>query len=266
MRPVAALSLAVVVTSAAALASSAQATVVVNPVSASVSFSGTGGSLNYSAAISKQASIGDTGTLIGQYGTNAAIRGRWSAQAVGGAGAGAHGGNVYAITVQVGSSKKIGPFARDYQDAVLFAGDGIGGASITSASIGFGVGGGGLSFDDFGGANQILIDNSGSFGDAVYSMRTDPNFAPFGVTGVPGLMSTYATVAADGTVGFSTSFNASSLWAAPDDISALFGGNLTANEIRGFNSSFFVEVVAVPAPGAMALLGLAGLAGRRRQR
>ena len=85
MRPVAALSLAVVVTSAAALASSAQATVVVNPVSASVSFSGTGGSLNYSAAISKQASIGDTGTLIGQYGTNAAIRGRWSAQAVGGA-------------------------------------------------------------------------------------------------------------------------------------------------------------------------------------
>lgn len=250
---------------AVSLVSFAGAAVVVNPVNASVSFSGTGGSLDYSAAISKQLNIGDIGTVIGQYGTNAAIRGRWSAQLVGGEGAGAHGGNVYAIAVQIGSCKKIGPFARDYQDAVLLAGDGIGNAVITNASIGFGVGGGGLRFDDFGGANQILIDNSGSFGDAAYSMRTDPNFAGFGVTGVPGLMNTYATVAADGSVGFSTTFNVSSLWVAPDDVSALFNGNLTEWEVRGFNSSFFVEVVSVPAPGAIALLGLAGLAARRRR-
>jgi hypothetical protein len=263
MRPSAAF--AAILVSSAFIVSGAQAGVVSNPVTASVTFGGAGGSVNYTNAINKQINIGDTGTVIGTFGTNASIRGRWSAQMVGAAGSGANGGNVYAIAVQIGSSKKVGPFARDYQDAVLFQTDRIGGSVITDASIGFGVGGGGLRFDDFGGVNQIRIDNTGTFGDAGYSMRTDPNFASFGVTGVPSLMSTYATVAADGSVGFATSFNVSSLWVNPDNVSALFNGNLTEWEVRGFNSAFFVEVVAVPAPGAMALLGLAGLAGRRRR-
>jgi hypothetical protein len=263
MRPNAALS--IVVAASAAIAGSAQAGVISNPVTASVAFGGAGGSVNYTNAINKQINIGDTGTIIGTFGTNASIRGRWSAQLVGGEGAGANGGNVYAIAVQIGSSKKIGPFARDYLDAVLFPTDQIGGSAITNASIGFGVGGGGLRFDDFGGVNQILIDNTGTFGDAAYSMRTDPNFAGFGVTGVPSLMSTYATIAADGSVGFATSFDVSSLWVNQDNVSSLFNGNLAEWEVRGFNSSFFVEVVAVPAPGAAALLGLAGLMGRRRR-
>lgn len=257
--------LAIFIATSAAVVSSAQAGVISNPVTASVTIGGAGGSLNYMNAINKQVNIGDIGTVIGTFGTNASIRGRWSAQMVGAAGSGANGGNVYGITVQIGSCKKIGPFARDYLDAVLLPTDQIGGSAITNAAIGFGVGGGGLKFDDFGGANQILIDNSGSFGDAAYSMRTDPNFAGFGVTGVPSLMSTYASVAGDGSVGFATSFNVSSLWVNPDNVSSLFNGNLTEWEVRGFNSSFFVEVVAVPAPGAMALLGLAGLAGRRRR-
>jgi len=50
------------------------------------------------------------------------------------------------------------------------------------------------------------------------------------------------------------------------DVSSLFGGNLGANQIRGFSSGFFVEVVKVPAPGAMALMAVAGLAIRRRRR
>jgi hypothetical protein len=263
MRPFAVLG--TIIATSAALVSSAQAGVIANPVTASVTLAGSGGSVNYTNAINRQINIGDTGTVIGTFGTNADIRGRWSAQMVGAAGSGANGGNVYAIAVQIGSSKRIGPFARDYQDAVLLPTDQIGGSVITNASLGFGVGGGGLKFDDFGGVNQILIDNTGTFGDAAYSMRTDPNFAGFGVTGVPSLMSTYASIAADGSVGFATSFDVSSLWVNPDNVSSLFNGNLAEWEVRGFNSSFFVEVVAVPAPGAMALLGLAGLAGRRRR-
>jgi len=247
------------------LATGAQAAVIVNPVAASVTFGGAGGSLNYSGNINIQSGIGDTGALLGQFGTNAQIRGRWSAQMVGGAGAGANGGNVYAVAVQIGSIIKIGPFAQTYTQAILQPTDQIGGSAITNASIGFGVGGGGLKFDDFGGLNQIIIDNTGGFGDAAYSMRVDPNFEPFGVTGVPSLMSSYASIAGDGSVGFATSFNASSLWVNPTDVSSFFNGNLNEYQVRGFNSSFFVEVVQVPAPGAMALLGLAGIVGRRRR-
>ena len=249
----------------AGLASPAGAAVISGPVTTSVLLSGTGGNVSYSAGINKQGGIADTGTLIGQFGTNAAIRGRWSAQLVGGAGAGANGGNVYAITVQIGSIVQVGPFAQTYTQAILQPTDVIGGSAIRNASIGFGIGGGGLRFDDFGGANQILIDNSGSFGDAVYSMRIDPNFEPQGVTGIPSAMSSCASVAADGSVGFSTAFDVSSLWVNPTDVSSFFNGNLAEYQVRGFNSSFFVEVVAVPAPGGIAILGLAGFARRRRR-
>jgi hypothetical protein len=200
-----------------------------------------------------------------QFGANATIRGRWSAQLVGGAGAGANGGNVYAITVQIGSIVQSGPFAQPYTQSILQPTDVIGGSFITGASIGFGVGGGGLRFDDFGGLNQIIIDNTGTFGDAGYRMRVDPNFDPQGLSALPSLMPTYASVAADGSVGFATNFDVSSLWAGITDVSSLFNGNLAEYQVRGFNSSFFVEVVQVPAPGAMALLGVAGLAHRRRR-
>jgi hypothetical protein len=250
---------------AACLVPSADASVTVSNVEASVTLAGAGGSLSYSAAINRQGGIADTGTLMGQFGSNSAIRGRWTAQLVGGAGAGANGGNVYAITVQIGSIVQVGPFAQTYTQPILVATDTIGGLAITGATVGFGVGGGGLRFDDFGGANQILIDNSGAFGDAAYRMRVDPAFDGFGISADPSLMNTYATVASDGSVGFVTSFSVASLYAGTTDVSSLFNGNLAENQIRGFNSSCFVEVVAVPAPGAVALLGLAGLVGRRRR-
>ena len=258
--------LAVAAASVGAVASSALAGVIANPVAASLQFSGTGGSLSYGANINRQSGIADIGTLMGQYGSNPTIRGRWSAQMVGSAGAGANGGNIYAIAVQIGSIRQVGPFAQTYTQAIINPTDFIGGSAITGASIGFGVGGGGLRFDDFGGNNRIVVDNTGAFGDAVYSMRIDPNFEPQGVTGIPSLMSTYATIAADGSVGFSTTFNVASLWVNPTDVSSFFNGNLAEYQIRGFNSSFFVEVIEVPAPGALALLGAAGLAGGRRRR
>lgn len=257
--------LAVAAASVGAVASSALAGVIANPVAASLQFSGTGGSLSYGANINRQSGIADIGTLMGQYGSNPTIRGRWSAQLVGGAGAGANGGNVYAIAVQIGSIRQVGPFAQTYTQAIINPTDFIGGSAITGASIGFGVGGGGLRFDDFGGNNRIVVDNTGAFGDAVYSMRIDPNFEPQGVTGIPSLMSTYATIAADGSVGFSTTFNVASLWVNPTDVSSFFNGNLAEYQIRGFNSGFFVEVVQVPGPGGLALLAFAGLAGRRRR-
>lgn len=250
---------------AASVSSIAAAGVIVSNVDASVLLSSAGGSQSYSAAIKRQVGIADLGTLMGQFGTNAAVRGRWTAQAVGSAGSGANGGNVYAITVQIGSIRQIGPFAQAYTQPILVASDQIGGSEMTSATIGFGVGGGGLVFDDFEGMNQILIDNSGIYGDARYGMRVDPGFDPQGLTGEPSLMTSYANVASDGSVGFLTSFSVSSLYAGTSDVSSLFNGNLAEYEVRGFNSSFFIEVVAVPSPGAAALLGVAGLVGRRRR-
>jgi MYXO-CTERM domain-containing protein len=253
---------AVAAGSLVSFASIAGAAVTTTNVASTVTLSGTGGSQSFSAAIKRQSGIADTGTLMGQFGANTPIKGRWSAQLVGGA----NGGNVYAITVQMGSILQVGPFAQTYTQPIALSTDLIGGSVVTGASIGFGVGGGGLVFDDFGGANQILIDNSGLYGDANYNMRVDPNFEPNGISGDPSLMNTYATVAADGSVGFITSFNVSSLYIGIDNVSSFFNGNLAENQIRGFNSSFFVEVVSVPAPGAVALFGLAGLAGRRRRR
>ena len=43
------------------------------------------------------------------------------------------------------------------------------------------------------------------------------------------------------------------------------GINLLMSE-AGFSESFQVDVLAIPAPGTMVVLGLAGLAGRRRRR
>lgn len=258
--------LAVSSLSAGAFAASASAGVIASTVATSVLFSGTGGSVNYGAGINRQGGLADTGTLIGQFGTNTPIRGRWTAQAVGGAGAGANGGNVYAVTVQIGSILQVGPFAQTYTQPVINPTDRIGGGVIDFASIGFGVGGGGLRFDDFGGNNQILIDNTGTFGDANYRMRVDPNFEPNGISGLPSLMSTYATIASDGSVGFATTFSVSSLYVGVTDVSSFFAGNLAEYQIRGFNSSFFVEVVQVPAPGALAVLGAATFVGRGRQR
>ena len=249
-----------------ALATPAHAAVTTSLVQSSVNFTGTGANQAFSAMINRNSGIGDIGTFMGQFGTNAAIRGKFTAQMVGPAGSGNNGGNVYSISVIIGSIIKIGPFAQNFTQPVVTAGDTIDGVTITGASISFGAGGGGLAFDDFGGANQILIDNSGLYGDASYLMRVDPDFAPFGVTGPTSLMPTYATIAADGTVGFATSFDVNSLWVTDSDVSSLFGGNLAANQIRGFSSGFFVEVVQVPAPGAMGLLAFAGLPARRRRR
>lgn len=249
----------------AIVAAQASAAVVASSVLTSVNFTGNGANQAYSASINKAGGIADTGTLIGQFGTNAQIRGKWSAQMVGAAGSGTNGGNVYAVSVIVGSIIKIGPFAQNYTQPIINVGETLGGVPITGASIGFGVGGGGLTFDDFGGTNQVVIDNSGLYGDASYIMRCDPNFST-GVTGLPSLIPTYASIASDGSVGFQTSYSVSSLYENGFDVSSYFGGDLTAGQIRGFSNNFFVEVVAVPAPGAMALLAVAGLAGARRRR
>jgi MYXO-CTERM domain-containing protein len=247
------------------LCTATHAAVVASSVTASVNLASGSGSAYYSAGINKAGAPRDTGTLIGQFGTNAQIRGKWTAQMVGTAGSGAHGGNVYAIGVTIGSIIKVGPFAQSFTQPIVDVGNTIGGAAITSATVGFGAAGGGLRFDDFGGANQLYIDNSGTYGDASYSMRTDPNFSG-GVTPNPSLQPTFASVASDGSVGFLAQFNVNSLWDTGVDVSQFFGGNLAAGQIRGFSNGFFVEVAAVPAPGAMALLGVAGLAGSRRRR
>lgn len=217
------------------------------------------------AGIFANSGIGDIGTYMGQVGTNSAIRGKYAAQMVGAAGSGANGGNVYAVTVTVGSiAVGPGPFANAYRTDIVGSTDTIGGQTISSAALGFGVGSGGITFNDFGGANTISIDNTGTYGDASYNMKIDPNVAD-SVTNNPALWPTIAQINADGSVGFSTAFNANALYLQGSDVSSYFGGNLANFGTRGFASSFFVEVTAAPTPGAIALIGLAGLAGRRRR-
>lgn len=219
-----------------------------------------------SAAILRNSGIGDIGTYMGQVGTNSAIRGKYSAQMVGTAGSGAHGGNVYAVTVTIGSiAVGPGPFANAYRSDIVGFGETLNGQLISSASIGFGAGSGGITFNDFGGANQIYIDNSGTYGDANYVMKIDPNWVG-DVTNSPALWPTFAQINSDGSVGFSTAFSANALYQQGTDVSWYFSGNMASDGIRGFNSAFFVEVAAVPGPGAIAMIGLAGLAGGRRRR
>lgn len=252
--------------SAAALAALAAGTAgaAVNNTSVSTSLS-LNSTVVGSAGIFANSGISDIGTLMGQVGSNSAIRGKYSAQMVGAAGSGANGGNVYAITVTIGSiATGPGPFANAYRTDIVSSTDTVNGQAIGSAAIAFGAGGGGITFNDFGGANQIYIDNSGTYGDANYVMKINPNAAG-DVTNNPALWSTFAQVNSDGSVGFSTAFSANALYQMGSDVSFYFNGNMATDGIRGFNSAFFVEVAAVPAPGAIAVIGLAGLAGRRRR-
>ena len=251
--------------SAAALAALAAGTAgaAVNSTSVSTNLS-LNSTVVGTAGIFANSGISDIGTYMGQVGTNSAIRGKYAAQMVGAAGSGAHGGNVYAVTVTVGSiATGPGPFANAYGTNIISSTDTIGGQTIGSAALGFGVGSGGLTFDDFGGANTIYID-AGTYGDANYNMKIDPSVAD-SVTNNPALWPTMAQINTDGSVGFSTAFYANALYLQGSDVSSYFSGNLAAFSIRGFNSSFFVEVTAVPTPGAIALIGLAGLTGRRRR-
>jgi MYXO-CTERM domain-containing protein len=242
----------------------ASASVINSAVSTSVTgFNGTGSTTLGSGSISLQSGIGDEGAILGTIGTNAAIRGKYTTQAM--AGVGSHGGALYLVNVVVGSIKKTGPFAASFNQVVVNSGYTFGGSAMSSATIGFGVGGNGLRFNDFGGANQLYIETGiPEDGLTAYSMKLGPN-GEVRNTQTPSNELVYASIAADGSAGFSVNFSTASLWLQGSDVGSLFGGNLAAFDIYGWSSNFVVEVAAVPAPGAIALLGLAGLAGRRRR-
>lgn len=247
----------------------ASAAVIVSNVNSSVTMGNSSATQSVSAAISAQVGISGTGTALGTFGSAAfPVRGFYRVQALGAAGSGAHGGNLYTVTVVLGAIKKVGPFAQTYKDAVVQSGYTVGGASATFADLAFGVGSGGLAFNDFGvGTTRLYIDALND--NAGFSMNCDPygtSGVPFQVTGATTNRPSAAFVNADGTVGFSTRWDANDLWQQGSDVSSFFGGNLAAFDISGFGSTFVVEAAtAVPAPGAFALMGLAGFVSRRRR-
>jgi len=252
----------------AALAASAAASaaVIVSNVNSSVTMGNSSASQTVSAAISAQVGIGGTGTALGTFGSaTAATRGFYRVQAM--SGSGTHGGNLYAVTVVLGSIKKVGPFAQTYKDAMVQSSYTVGGSAASYADLSFGAGSGGLMFNDFGvGTTQLYIDSLNA--DAGYSMNCDPyGYAgvPFQVTGPTTNRPSAAFVNADGSVGFSTRWDANNLWQMGSDVSSFFSGNLATFDISGFGSTFVVEAAnAVPAPSAIALVGLAGFVKRRR--
>lgn len=255
-------STALVIFAAAAAAPIAGAAVINSAVATSLTLSNsTASAFTASGLSSKQSGIADKGTLIGTFGANAGIYTCYQVQQIGAAGSGSHGGNVYSVNVIVGAAKKVGPFAQFYKDAIALWSDTLGGAAITNAAVAFGSGGGGLSFDDFGvGTTALAIETSQ--GDGVCTQRADPmQYADATAMQYP----TAGFINADGTLGFAQAFSVNSLWQQGIDISSYFDGNLAAFNINGYSTSVFVEAYSVPAPGAVAVLAVAGLAGRRRR-
>lgn len=256
-----------VVMAALAASSAASAAVIVSNVNSSVTLGNSGATETLSAAISAQVGIAGTGTALGTFGSAPAItRGFYRVQSM--AGTGAHGGNLYAVTVILGAIKKIGPFAQTYKDPVVTDSYTVGGSAATYADIAFGNGSGGLMFNDFGvGTTKLYVDSLNS--DAGYSMKCDPygTFGtPFEVTGPTTNNPLAAFVNSDGTVGMSIRWDVNNVWQMGSNVSNFFEGNLAFFAISGFSSTFVVEAAnAVPAPSAFALVGVAGLLSRRRR-
>jgi hypothetical protein len=262
------LSHSVVVLTALAASAAASAAVIVSNVSSSVTMGNSSATQSVSAAISAQVGISGLGTSLGTFGSApAATRGFYRVQALGAAGSGAHGGNLYTITVVLGAIKKVGPFAQTYKDPIVQSAYTVGGSAASYADLAFGAGSGGLKFDDFGaGTTRMYVDSLND--NAGFSMNCDPygtSGVAFQVTGATTNRPEAAFVNADGSVGFSTRWNSNNLWQQGTNVSSFFSGNLAAFDISGFGSTFVVEAAnAVPAPGAIALVGLAGFVKRRR--
>lgn len=248
-------------TAAAGIAHVSAAAVINSAVATSLTFSNsTASTFTASGTSSRQSGIGDRGTVIGTFGSNAAIYTCYQVQLLSGV-TGANGGNVYSVNVIVGSARNQGPFAQFYRSAIALSSDTLGGAAITNSLVSFGAGGGGLSFDDFGvGTTALAL--ATSEGDGSCTQRADPAaFSDATAMQYPSA----GTINADGTLGFTMSFSAASLWQQGSDVSEFFGGNLAAFNINGYSTTMFVEAYQVPAPGAIAVLGMAGLAARRRR-
>jgi hypothetical protein len=120
-----------------------------------------------------------------------------------------------------------------------------------------GIGTGTFTFDD---ATNILTVNATFSGLLANANNAHIHIGAAGVAG-PVVFFTPFTPSTSGTVTGSGALTGT-------QITALFAGNLylnihstafTAGEIRG-------QLIQIPAPGALALLGLAGLAGSRRRR
>ena len=251
------------ITFVAALAGLAHASVIPSAVNTSLVLGNSSGGTQTVASGTSivQSGIADLGSLLGNFGA-ADIRTTYSVSTL--PSVGPRGGAEYLVTVRVGSIRLQGPFARYYDRSIINPGATVGGATITTATVSFGAGSGGLLFDDFGAATTAYIDNSNSTGDINYAMKIDDGGFVSDIQNGPTVDLFAAVKNPDGSVGFSITYNVNSLFNFGSDASSFFAGDLTTFPINGFASQFVVEVV--PAPSTGLAMGLGALVACRRRR
>jgi len=213
-----------------------------------------------SGTSNQQAGIADIGTYLGNFGY-ADIRSNYQVSSI--PDAGPNGGNMYLVTVRVGSIRKVGPFARFYDQTIIDFGATVSGATITGATVSFGMGSNGLLFDDFGAATSLIIDSSNSTGYTNYAMKINDGVPTDIHTNYSSELAA-AVVNPDGSVGFSINYNVSQLFNMGTNVSEFFNGDLAAFPINGFANQFVVEVIPAPTTGLAFGLGIAAMRRRRR--
>lgn len=169
---------------------------------------------------------------------------------------GPNGGKQYTITVQTGTMNPPNSF---YAIPVIPIGTTLAnGDIINTAELEFGVGGGGIAFDDFGGNGEIFIHDFRPRAHYPWQRGTF-QYSP---------TSASAFVNGDNTIGFTALYDADSMPASQAPVMVGdFSGAAPAVGFGGFSTSFVVEVV--PEPSTVALVSVAcvgGLLAYRRRR
>ncbi|GJM17943.1 MAG: hypothetical protein DHS20C14_01560 [Phycisphaeraceae bacterium] len=203
----------------------------------------------------------DFGTDLGNSLGNNTVYGDYVVTPQGAAGTGPNGGNLYNVGVRVGSRSTGFPFGVNFYDSpIIDTGDTLAsGATINEITFEFGIGGGGIAFDDFGAATQVsIIDDFGVFLDI------DGYGAPFSDVDDGGA-NMHWVVNGDGTLGVSVTYSTDSVIVSNGfDFTSFVNGDWATGTVDGVKATLRVEVT--PTPSSAALIGLGGLVAMRRRR
>ncbi len=179
-------------------------------------------------------------------------------------GLGPNGGKRYDISVRIGSQIPAGRFNDPtyYLEPIIPQGSQLAGLeTINQLKVSYGVGSGGVAFDEVTNPSQVIITSAGSSiqlsGDGL-----PPNFT---VSSVVAGNPISAFVNADGTVGFEVTYDADDI--TNSAIKDFFAGDWATRNVMGFGQTIIIEVV--PEPASLAMVSMAAIGGllfvRRRR-
>ncbi len=179
---------------------------------------------------------------------------------------GPNGGTRYDIGIRIGSQTPGGPPFNDptyYTEAIIPQGSALDGPeTINQILVSFGVGGGGVAFDEVSSPAQISLIDAGT------SIRLSGEGLPpnFSVSSVAAGNPITPLFNADGTIGFQVLFDA-------DDFTSsafvdFFAGDWATRNVNGFGTTIRIELV--PEPASLAIGSVAAVGGlifvRRRRK